>query len=85
LVWLRIDIPYLTCRNLENKMHYSDIVFALIVTERSATSWFRNNSCKDDSALFSRFLHGTIPDHAHGVRTAAEDCRGEKPASLALS
>ncbi len=27
-------------------------------THPPTTSHFRNNSCKDDSALFSRFLHG---------------------------
>ncbi len=26
----------------------------------SYTSWFRYNLCKDDSALFSRFLHGVL-------------------------
>ncbi len=40
LVWLRIqiDMPYLTWRSLETKC---TIVFSLIVTERSAASWFR--------------------------------------------
>jgi hypothetical protein len=39
----------------------SPVVFAVIVTEPASEcvwSRFRDNLCKDDSALFSRYLHG---------------------------
>jgi hypothetical protein len=49
------------------------VAFALIVTEQASecvceggvlhppiTSCFHNNSCKDDSGLFSRFLHARM-------------------------
>jgi hypothetical protein len=40
----------------------STVVFAIIITEPAIVSvcgaGSRDNLCKDDSALFSRFLHG---------------------------
>jgi hypothetical protein len=66
--WLRVctvmvmNKKFVVCtawRNLEKNA----LVFALMVTEPAAspsnpTSRYRNNLCKDDSALFSRFLYG---------------------------
>ncbi len=50
------------------------VVFALIFTEPASdyvcvevvgvAAPFRNNLCKDDSALFSRFLHGTLSNYS---------------------
>jgi len=72
-----------TCSNVGTWRTIHTVVFALIVTGPSSgrvfvrggacfpppPSLFRNNLCKDDSALFSRFLHAysIVQFHAYGV------------------
>ncbi len=65
--------PFVT--HMEESGEKCTVVFVLIVTEPAServcveeeggcytpASWFHNNLCKDDSALFSRFLHGQWP------------------------
>jgi hypothetical protein len=57
---------------MEESGEQGTVVFALIVTEPASESvcmWphlnpssrFYNNLCKDDTALFSRFLHAPLP------------------------
>ncbi len=50
---------------MEESGEQRTVVFALIVAEPASElcvcSRFHNNLCKDDSALFSRFLHGKNP------------------------